>query len=104
MIILSQKLVNRILEFFVLNPRFDSQKTEIEIEIAEPFNETKEFVIDLCSTSIENLSLLEICILETVLSSDGLRIESEDWLLDLILFYHLMLIVHHFYEILKLNF
>jgi hypothetical protein len=77
------------LTFFVLNHRFDTNKTktEIEIEIERSFYETKEFVIDLCSTSIEDPSLLEICTLETVLFSDGLRIESEDWLLNVILFY-----------------
>jgi hypothetical protein len=41
-------------------------------------------VYDLCLTSIEDLSLLEVCTVETILKSDELR-RSEDWLLKVIL-------------------
>jgi hypothetical protein len=83
LIILSQKLGNRTLEYFILNLRFDTKNEEIDLDGI--FCESEEIVYDLCSISIEDLSLLEVSTLETILSSDSLRIESEDFLLKLIL-------------------
>jgi hypothetical protein len=66
--------------------RFETLSNEI---VLNPFSSHQsdgiDITFDLCSSSIEDLSLLDIDMLETIISSDSLRIESEDWLLKIVI-------------------
>jgi hypothetical protein len=83
LILLCHKLGNRSLEIFIVGLPFGPLWNEIVVEGGSPAELKTE--IDLCSISSEDLSFLDLETLESILSSDNLRIESEDWLLNLIL-------------------
>jgi hypothetical protein len=86
MILLCRHLGNTGLEAMFFNLRFDSLSTEILLNPSDSRNlKGLDFCCDLCSCSIEDLSLLDISTLNMIFSNDSLRIESEDWLLNIVI-------------------
>jgi hypothetical protein len=86
LLLLSQSLGNNDLEQCFFGLQFDTSGTAVLINPGNwnHFNSTA-FSIDLTSKSIENIKVLSITALKQILSSDSLQIESEDWLLNVIL-------------------
>jgi hypothetical protein len=89
LILLSRHLENSALERLFFNLRFEMVSSEFFIHPFYSSDQTESNATDiscnLCSISTEDLSLLDIETLRGILSSESLRIESEDWLLKQLL-------------------
>jgi hypothetical protein len=86
LILLLRHLGNFSLEQVFVGLRFENSSSLIELNIrsSSDFSGSSHST-DLCSLSIDDFSLVDLATLETILSSEELRIESEDWLLKAIL-------------------
>jgi hypothetical protein len=86
LVLLSRSLGNRSLERMFQSLRFDSTSTSIDLNgVCSVSSIETVNLSDICSMSIEDLSMLEVCQLCDILSSENLRLESEDWLLNTII-------------------
>jgi hypothetical protein len=87
--LLSRHLENSALERLFFNLRFETMSSELCVHPFCSSDQTESTATDiscnLCSISTEDLSLLNIETLRGILSSESLRIESEDWLLKRLL-------------------
>jgi hypothetical protein len=85
LLLLSRYLGNASFEQVFFGLQFESALHSIELNFCSPFSSLLADTKDLSSMSIEDFSLLDIETIQTILSSEDLRLESEDWLLKAII-------------------
>jgi hypothetical protein len=81
-ILIFRQLGNHHLQLSLFVFSLDRPSNRIAIEVGRYPECNAEF--DLYPISLEALSLIDRTTLESIVSSDDLQIESEDWLLNLI--------------------
>jgi hypothetical protein len=85
LVLLARQLENLSLAQFFQSLRFESNSSlSTSIELNAVCSDILEG-IDIGSMSIADLSMIEFCRLRDIVSSEDLRLKSEDWLLNLII-------------------
>jgi hypothetical protein len=85
-VFLARHLENKTIERLFLRMQFQTASSSVTLNPRCGYNDAPlDEPIDVSSMSLEALSLLDITTLLNIFSSDELRIESEDWLMETII-------------------